>query len=137
VSPSFPSIDTETAQTSVLRDDGVLAIKPRSQWPKHVAITLDIFTATATSLVVGYAVGSVVDWDWPVDTLWVSPRALAELGVQDGDDISVSWTRTCHHGKHAVGQPVTVRVAPDWNDNEAALVVAKGNPKVYCRVYYS
>lgn len=136
MSPAFPTISTEIAQTHTIREDGALAVKPRHQWPQHLMIAPDIFIHNATSLVGGAAVGSVVDWDWSVDTLWVSPRALSELGVQDGDDIYVSWSRTCHHGEHEVGQPITVRVVSEWSGNEAMLVVAKNNPLVYCRVYY-
>ena len=94
----------------------------------------DVFTEKATLLVAGFAVGSVVDWDWPVDTLWVSTRALADLGVQDGEEIGVSWARSC--GQLRAGQPVTVRVASNWHGTEAMLAVARDNPTAYCRVYW-
>lgn len=96
----------------------------------------DVYTGMATLTVAGFAVGSIVDWDWPVETLWLSPRALSELGLQDGCDIGVFWSRTCGHGKHKVGQSVNVRVASGWLGNEAMLVVAQHNPLIYCRVYY-
>ena len=132
--PNFPDFPAALMQRHIVVG-GVLTRLPQQEWTRHVTDIDDIFFSDATLEVIGALVGSVVDWDCPVDTVWVSPDTSKELGISAGTEGTVGWSRTCHHGTFRVGQPVTIRTSSGWRVGEAILAVAAYNPKVYCRGY--